>query len=698
MRLINVKTYIIEEFFGDRIPKYAILSHTWGDEEVTFQDMQNIQRGNLVPYQSPEAGVFSFNQAIIAKEGFLKIEFTCRQARKDGLLWAWIDTCCIDKTSSSELTEAINSMFQWYRDSFICYAYLLDVAVVQHQDTVSRGRTVRRYFSRELPPTFAKSRWFTRVWTLQELLAPTKMTFFGRLWAVIGSREEHAEAVHHITGIPTALFELRPGYLHDLKCVESNVLSDYSIAQRMSWMAARQCTRLEDTAYCLLGIFGINMPLLYGEGSRAFIRLQEEIWKETDDHSILAWAVPQQSPKAWNPGGVFAESPELFARSGHIVRLNEEMGDPSVITKKGLQISLHLLKKKIHRTSSLFWRYQPWGMFYAALYCGPRGKVNSGFRIVLLLLKEASVEEGSDAGRERCYTRLVTPTHIRVGDEAAPSDPSLYQTVFLRTHRHKLMSPLAFTPLNDVILHIHNIPQLYLQHLTNSYDTTGEEGYRELKKLAEQVSDTGLEVEDSFFGYITDTFSYRTNGFLGYDPRCNTIIAARGDYFILKLELRGHSRRQIPVTVLFGFHKAGKGLLRLELSTEDDIICPNVRITDEVNITRCKGDLTEAWIRAGQAWIRAVVHCEHVWEWQRAAGAGRRIHIHLIFTSHFERNPSFPQQAIQAWRITNFEQLMEESLRRTGEYEAYRLQRYPPALRIGLLGPGERTEVSEEYF
>src|SRR3569833_3449939 len=310
MRLINVKTYIIEEFFGDRIPKYDILSHTRGDEEVTFQAMQNIQRGNLVPYQSPEAGVFSFNQAIIAKEGFLKIEFTCRQARKDGLLWAWIDTCCIDKTSSSELTKAINSMFQWYRDSFICYAYLLDVAVVQHQNTVSRGRTVRRYFSRELPPTFAKSRWFTRGWTLQELLAPTKMTFFGRLWAVIGSREEHAEAVLLIAGIPTALFVLRAGCLHDLKCVESNVLSDYSIAQRMSWMAARQCTRLEDKTNNQQNNKNNNKPQKKNKNTHTNIRLQEEIWKETDDHSILAWAVPQQSPKAWNPGGVFAESPE----------------------------------------------------------------------------------------------------------------------------------------------------------------------------------------------------------------------------------------------------------------------------------------------------------------------------------------------------------------------------------------------------
>src|SRR5438034_11394513 len=106
MRLINVETYELHEFFGEKIPKYAILSHTWGDEEVSFRDMQML------------------NDNTITKQGFQKIDYTCRQAKVDKLDWVWVDTCCIDKTSSAELTEAINSMYAWYKDSAECYAYL----------------------------------------------------------------------------------------------------------------------------------------------------------------------------------------------------------------------------------------------------------------------------------------------------------------------------------------------------------------------------------------------------------------------------------------------------------------------------------------------------------------------------------------------------------------------------------------------
>jgi len=118
MRLINVEVLQLEEFFGDQIPEYAILSHTWGTpkDEVNFKDMSCEKFKHKVGYQ--------------------KIRYLCQQASKDGLLWAWCDTCCIDKDSSAELSEAINSMFQWYQNAKICYAYLSDVPSSYSQDTL----------------------------------------------------------------------------------------------------------------------------------------------------------------------------------------------------------------------------------------------------------------------------------------------------------------------------------------------------------------------------------------------------------------------------------------------------------------------------------------------------------------------------------------------------------------------------------
>ncbi|KIN08755.1 hypothetical protein OIDMADRAFT_69002, partial [Oidiodendron maius Zn] len=258
MRLLQTATLQLEEFFASsaidqrlenqRIPKYAILSHTWGFEEITFQDITG-------------------DKTIIQhKAGFNKVRDSCRQARADGYAYIWIDTCCIDKTSSAELSEAVNSMYQWYKDSAICYAYLSDQPFYAEDGM--------QYSS---SPSF--SRWFSRGWTLQELLAPAKLQFFDKSWNSIGMKEDHMNVISVITNID--LFALNGGDLRRL-----------SIARRMSWAANRQTTRIEDMAYCLLGIFGINMPLLYGEGAKAFIRLQEEILKISNDQSLFAWKYP----------------------------------------------------------------------------------------------------------------------------------------------------------------------------------------------------------------------------------------------------------------------------------------------------------------------------------------------------------------------------------------------------------------------
>ena len=213
------------KFLEKNIPPYAILSHTWGQdyEEVIFEDIEN-GTGRR-------------------KSGYAKIQFCGTQARKDNLQYFWVDTCCIDKSSSAELSEALNSMFRWYRIATKCYVYLSDVSI-------------------GCP---SQSRWFTRGWTLQELLAPPSLEFFSCEGKLLGDRKSLEPQIHEKTGIAIGALQGRP-------------LSEFSIPERISWAAKRETTIEEDQAYCLLGIFDICMPVLYGEGmERAFRRLRKEI-------------------------------------------------------------------------------------------------------------------------------------------------------------------------------------------------------------------------------------------------------------------------------------------------------------------------------------------------------------------------------------------------------------------------------------
>ncbi|XDG04586.1 hypothetical protein ABKA04_004201 [Annulohypoxylon sp. FPYF3050] len=280
MRLLNAKKLVIDEF-QQNIPPYAILSHTWGDEEVSFVDFIEGKASH--------------------RKGYQKISRCCEQTIYDGLEYVWIDTCCIDKRSSVELSEAINSMFNWYRDSTVCYAYLEDVPSKETKEEIK---------DHSFPSNFRRSRWFTRGWTLQELLAPSVLVFYTSDWTSIGTRAELKTPIAEITHISLEFFRY-------------GQLNDFSIAQRMSWAAHRQTTRIEDQAYCLLGIFGVTMPLVYGEGKRAFVRLQEEIIKESDDQSIFAWHPEnfQQGVTEFlelTDGGLLSPSPLYFANSGSI--------------------------------------------------------------------------------------------------------------------------------------------------------------------------------------------------------------------------------------------------------------------------------------------------------------------------------------------------------------------------------------------
>lgn len=215
-----------------QIPPYAILSHTWGadNDEVTFQDLTS-----------------GTGQT---KAGYRKINFCAKQAARDDLKFFWIDTCCINKSNSTELQEAITSMFRWYQKSAKCYVYLDDVST----DSLAKDGL-----------SFQKSRWFTRGWTLQELLAPSCTEFYSREGDQLGSRASRVQEIAEITRIPT-------------KALEGKALRHFSVKERMAWTEGRETTRGEDMAYALLGIFDIYMPLLYGEGKEnALKRLQKEI-------------------------------------------------------------------------------------------------------------------------------------------------------------------------------------------------------------------------------------------------------------------------------------------------------------------------------------------------------------------------------------------------------------------------------------
>lgn len=255
---------MLEDFTLREAPQYAILSHTWTEEEVSFQEFT------------------CQNNDTTKKRGFARIAQTCKIARQNHLRYVWVDTCCIDKTSSAELAHAINSMFQWYKNASVCYAYLSDLP---QREVVMEDRSGDDDTVKDSPVPYNELRncnWFTRGWTLQELIAPETVHFYDEIWTFRGTKDDFAKLIHQITHID-------PEVLRD-----SEKLAGLSIAERMTWASKRKTTRIEDTAYCLLGIFDINMPLLYGEGNKAFTRLQHEIIKDNSDLSIYGWS-PEES-------------------------------------------------------------------------------------------------------------------------------------------------------------------------------------------------------------------------------------------------------------------------------------------------------------------------------------------------------------------------------------------------------------------
>lgn len=295
MRLIDTSTFELQSGFQDRFKQegYAILSHRWDGAEIIFDQLPQYTqelRTATRPLRTPQLD---------------KIRGACDQARSDGIKWMWIDTCCINKNNSTEESESINSMFNWYREAKVCYTYFNDV------EKTSGGGDAGLF---NATGTGKPSVWFTRGWTLQELLAPVKMLFYDKHWKYLGTRAELSGILSAITGIQTAYLTGQEDF------------RKACIAQKMSWMADRTTTREEDMAYSMLGIFGINLNPQYGEGARAFMRLQESLLQRSTDESLFAWRMPANVAKdgvqSW---GLLANSPSWFKDSKSIVVLPEKV-------------------------------------------------------------------------------------------------------------------------------------------------------------------------------------------------------------------------------------------------------------------------------------------------------------------------------------------------------------------------------------
>ncbi|CDO68484.1 hypothetical protein BN946_scf184499.g9 [Trametes cinnabarina] len=385
MWLLNTCTGALEWFHHASEAKYAILSHVWLQKESTFQDLQRFHH---------EARAHNSVPVLEREELSAKIKECCRVARELGYLWVWIDTCCIDKTSSAELSEAIASMFRWYRQADVCIVFLHDVEELYPQDATDSEAhpqdTAEAYDAEEFDADDLRSqdadetylqntdglypremhklnsqdadevdsqdtddqdtdelypdeddpdlqdtdeldsrhadlaltrcKWFTRGWTLQELIAPAEVVFYGADWSYLGTKAGLAGAISRVSGVDVDVL------------THSRPLSAISVAQRMSWASRRETTREEDRSYSLLGLFGVYIPIVYGEGSNAFYRLQEAILRDIPDQSIFAWGdvwsydpvtlahLPYRTPRHFDPitQCLFAPSPTSFRDAGDV--------------------------------------------------------------------------------------------------------------------------------------------------------------------------------------------------------------------------------------------------------------------------------------------------------------------------------------------------------------------------------------------
>jgi hypothetical protein len=308
MRLLNTTTLEFHEFASpDDAPPYIITSHRWLDGEVSYQEFMG--RG--------------VDSRVDEKPGMNKIKQFCKfikdwQASRESIAagrpctalprYIWIDTCCINKQSSAELQEAITSMYQYYAKAWCCIAYLHDVKT-------------RSCSPLAILQSFKESIWFTRGWTLQELLAPSCVIFVDQDWYVFGHKSAHHPLMideGNAVGVQYLKMPLNP-WISQATGIDEAILWDYNHAQhvsfedRLAWMNKRTTTRAEDRAYCMLGLCEVYMPLIYGEGSNAMKRLYREIREE---HGITVKSTHSPMPRGDKRGSQRHRSDQDVSGSG----------------------------------------------------------------------------------------------------------------------------------------------------------------------------------------------------------------------------------------------------------------------------------------------------------------------------------------------------------------------------------------------
>ena len=317
IRLLNAKEIVNEETYRNpnkeelkrqQTAPYVVLSHRWVEPELIYEDMTDFKESVLRQRSKSASKLFGACRKVLEHD-------------KGRIVHLWMDTVCINKQDPAETSSSINSMYRWYQKAEVCFAYLDDYPTPD-------------------APTFTHSQWFTRGWTLQELAAPKNVIFYDKDWRKMGDRSTLQEALTKRTKISRNCL-LKP-----------QDISLASISQRMSWFSGRTTTVPEDTAYCLLGLFGVTMPLLYGEGQeRAFVRLQEEIMRYSDDHSLFAWKSDTARAKG---SGLLAASPHWFEESGDYKhRQDRENQKPYLMTNKGISIPLRLQQYLGHYIASI---------------------------------------------------------------------------------------------------------------------------------------------------------------------------------------------------------------------------------------------------------------------------------------------------------------------------------------------------------
>ncbi|GAB7324341.1 hypothetical protein MBLNU13_g08297t1 [Cladosporium sp. NU13] len=417
MRVLDTKTLEFREFPDLPDKPYAILSHRWGSAEITYKKYRKSR------------------DSIQRRAGYKKVVDFCRIARQRDFRYAWVDTCCIDKRSSAELSEAINSMYRWYKESTECYVYLEDY----------------RFWD---PSPLGACEWFKRGWTLQELLAPRHCVFFTANWDVIGHKHyyrnprcacesSNSNIDHNNTSSKPTSFDHGPNLLQQLVAATKipgsmltgiTEISTASVARRMSWASHRSTSRIEDRAYSLLGIFDINMPLLYGERTKAFRRLQEEIIRTSNDPSIFAFGRDQllsveesmyERPQPMYPrkvsDTVLAESPDYFWQGGDVLVSKDLFDEPYLVTHMGLRVVTRSYKAV--RPDWL----EPSGICYAILVANNHRPNCSSQPLGQLYLVVQQVRSGKEGyyirvGVESCTT---TPPSLN-GLDWEPEDSRLF--------------------------------------------------------------------------------------------------------------------------------------------------------------------------------------------------------------------------------------------------------------------------------